>query len=75
MKFPSIVAKRDFETGQHAALRGVRLEDCPFRLAERILWWQSGFRDATYNNLQRVAQANAASASKHISQLRSQLNK
>lgn len=71
--FASKLDKVDFESGQYAAIRGKKLEDNPFRLAERRMAWNRGFRHATYENDQCSLQINSESTQRHISNLRSQL--
>jgi hypothetical protein len=71
--FASKLDKVDFETGQYAAIRGKKLEDNPFRLAERRIAWNRGFRHATYENDERSPQINSESTQRGISKLRSQL--
>ena len=69
--FTSRLEKVDFETGQYAAIRGKKLEDNPFRLAERRMAWNRGFRHATYENDQSSTQINSESTQRGISKLRS----
>lgn len=68
--FDDSTLKRDFESGQLAAIRGKHSNDCPFRLHDRKAAWQNGFRDATYENTPNTSQTNKASTHGHIINLR-----
>jgi len=74
-QFSDSTLQRDFETGQHAALRGLHSDDCPFRLPARRAAWQRGHRDATYNNPSRTPTLAPESTQRHIQNIKSQLKK
>lgn len=69
-KFDDITYKRDFESGQLAAIREKHSSDCPFRLPDRKAAWLNGFRDATYENTPNSTPINPESTHGHIINLR-----
>lgn len=69
-KFDDLTYKRDFESGQLAALRGKHSSDCPFRLPDRKAAWLNGYRDATYENTTNSPVINSESTHGHIINLR-----
>lgn len=69
-KFDDRTYKIDFETGQYAAISGKHSSDCPFRLPYRRAAWQSGFRNATYQNDSNDAPINTENTPGHIINLR-----
>ena len=72
--FSDKTIKRDFETGQNAALIGKHSDDCPFRLPARRAAWQRGFREAMYNNEQPSKPIYSRSAQRHVDEIRKRIN-